>query len=90
MQLNLVAKLKWHRRTFHYTTPGKFRQIAWLPTFSLYNSTMTIIHTTESKEQQEKDRPELERLHASACKANPTWAFFGGILTIQGREYQVC
>lgn len=52
---------------------------------------MTIIHTTESKEQQDKDRAELERLHAAACKAEPTWAFFGGVLTTaEGREYQVC
>jgi hypothetical protein len=42
-----------------------------------------------SAEQMEKDRPALLRQHQSALKNDATWEFFGGVLTIEGRTYQV-
>ena len=49
-----------------------------------------VINTNCTKQQQEEDLPELEKLHAEAMKEEPTWAFFGGVLTVSnGNKYQV-
>ena len=51
---------------------------------------MRIIATECTKEQQEKDMPELVQLHAQALKTDMMWEFFGGILTLpNGNKYQV-
>jgi hypothetical protein len=50
---------------------------------------MKIIHTNATVEQSILDGPELERLHADAMRNSPTWAMFGGTLTVDGRDYQV-
>ena len=39
--------------------------------------------------QIKADMPKLLKMHEKAKKSNPTWAYFGGILTIEGRKYQV-
>lgn len=36
-----------------------------------------------------KDQSSLERKHVKALKKDPTWAFFGGVLSIGTRRYQV-
>ena len=52
---------------------------------------MRVISTECSKEQQEKDMPELLRLNEQAKKTELMWEFFGGTLTTQdGNRYQVC
>ena len=51
---------------------------------------MKVISTECSKEQQEKDMPELLRLNAQAVETEIMWGFFGGTLTTQdGNQYQV-
>jgi len=51
---------------------------------------MKIVSTKCSKEQQEKDMPELLRLNNEAVQAEIMWQFFGGSLTTQdGNIYQV-
>ena len=51
---------------------------------------MKIVSTKCSKEQQEKDMPELLRLNDEAVQAEIMWQFFGGSLTTQnGNIYQV-
>lgn len=49
--------------------------------------------TTSGKEvpikQIKKDWKQLKELHQKALKEQPTWSVFGGILTIEDREYQV-
>tara|TARA_R110002110_G_scaffold52020_2_gene151874 strand:+ start:63 stop:227 length:165 start_codon:yes stop_codon:yes gene_type:complete len=51
---------------------------------------MKIVSTECSKEQQEKDMPELLVMNAEALETEITWEFFGGILTTQdGNRYQV-
>lgn len=40
-------------------------------------------------EQIQADMPALEQEHTAACKAEPTWQFFGGIIVIGEHEYQV-
>ena len=51
---------------------------------------MKVISTECSKEQQEKDMPELLRLNNEAVEAEIMWGFFGGTLTTQdGNQYQV-
>jgi len=51
---------------------------------------MKVISTECSKEQQEKDMPELERIHSKACDEDITWQFFGGTITTpDGNVYQV-
>lgn len=50
---------------------------------------MKIISTNATKEQQEQDMPQLLEMHAKALRLDPTWAFFGGTLTIGDRNYQV-
>lgn len=51
---------------------------------------MLIVHTTETSEQTEKDRPLLEEAHKKALRDDVMWELFGGTLTIEGRSYQVC
>lgn len=43
-----------------------------------------------SPEQIQADYPKLKEIHAKAMKSDPLWEFFGGVLSIDGREYQVC
>ena len=55
---------------------------------------MTIISAIQnnsavSPEQIQKDMPELVRLHEDALKQEPLWEFFGGVITIDSRVYQV-
>jgi hypothetical protein len=42
-----------------------------------------------TQEQFEKDLPEIERQNRIALKESLTWKVFGGIITIDGRMYQV-
>jgi hypothetical protein len=42
-----------------------------------------------TQEQFEKDLPEIERQNEIALKESLTWKVFGGIITIDGRMYQV-
>jgi hypothetical protein len=46
-------------------------------------------HEDLTKEQIEADMPELVKKHEEALASEPTWKFFGGIITINGHEYQV-
>ena len=51
---------------------------------------MRIIATECTKEEQQKDMPELVRLHAHALKTDMMWEFFGGTITLpNGHKYQV-
>ena len=51
---------------------------------------MKVISTKCSKEQQEKDMPEILRLNEEAKKTEMLWEFFGGTLTLpNGNKYQV-
>ena len=51
---------------------------------------MRIIATECTKEEQQKDMPELAQLHAQALKTDMMWEFFGGIITLpNGNKYQV-
>jgi hypothetical protein len=50
---------------------------------------MKIIHTTATPEQQKMDRKDLIEANKKASKSSPTWDFFGGVLTVNGRKYQV-
>lgn len=50
---------------------------------------MRIIHTTATPEQQKKDHKALLEACKRASKTNPTWDFFGGVVTVNGRKYQV-
>lgn len=50
---------------------------------------MIIVHTKESEQQTQADLPELQRQHKKAMAADAMWGMFGGVLTIQGRVYQV-
>lgn len=43
-----------------------------------------------TQEQWEADYPILLERHKKALKSSPTWAFFGGTITIENRTYQVC
>ena len=36
-----------------------------------------------------KDLQYLRKKHIKALKSEPTWSFFGGVLTISNRRYQV-
>ena len=52
--------------------------------------TMKVISTKCSKEQQEKDMPEILRLNEEAKKTEMLWEFFGGTITLpNGNKYQV-
>jgi len=51
---------------------------------------MRIISTECTKEEQQKDMPELLRLNAEACETEMMWEFFGGTITLSnGHRYQV-
>ena len=51
---------------------------------------MKVIATECSKEQQEKDMPELLKMNAESKETEIMWEFFGGILITQnGNQYQV-
>ena len=51
---------------------------------------MKVISTKCSKEQQEKDMPEILRLNEEAKKTEMLWEFFGGTITLpNGNKYQV-
>ena len=51
---------------------------------------MKVISTECSKEQQEKDMPELLAMNAEALETEIMWVYFGGTLTtLEGRQYQV-
>lgn len=56
---------------------------------------MQVIHAVHddgrqiSKEQFHQDLPKLKELHKNALKKEITWEFFGGLLYIEDREYQV-
>jgi len=51
---------------------------------------MKIISTTATPEQQKADYKQLLAAHKRAMKEEPTWSWFGGVITINGRKYQVC
>jgi len=42
-----------------------------------------------SHEQIARDWPALKAKHDEAMAKDPTWPAFGGVLTVEGREYQV-
>lgn len=46
-------------------------------------------HEDLTKEQIEADMPALLKEHEAALASEPTWAFFGGIINLNGHEYQV-
>lgn len=48
-----------------------------------------IIGTNQTAEQTKKDLPAIQQAHNEELKINPTWRFFGGIITIENRDYQV-
>jgi hypothetical protein len=52
---------------------------------------MKIINAYDlTAEQIQADMPELLKAHEKACRNEPTWAFFGGIITLKnGHKYQV-
>jgi len=45
--------------------------------------------TSISKEQQIKDFPKLQEMNRKAQTQHPWWTAFGGVLRIEGRNYQV-
>jgi hypothetical protein len=47
-------------------------------------------HRELTTEQIQADMPELLKAHKKALNSEPTWNFFGGILTLGEHEYQVC
>lgn len=42
-----------------------------------------------STAQVKADWPQLKAAHEKALKEEPTWQFFGGVLTVNGHDYQV-
>lgn len=50
---------------------------------------MKIIWTNATPEQQKMDRKDLIEANKKARKSSPTWDFFGGVLTVNDRKYQV-
>jgi hypothetical protein len=42
-----------------------------------------------TQEQFDNDLPEIERQNRIALKESLTWKVFGGIITVDGRMYQV-
>lgn len=50
---------------------------------------MRIIWTNATKAQLERDMPRLLAMHKQALKEDPTWPFFGGILSIGAHRYQI-
>jgi hypothetical protein len=50
---------------------------------------MRIISTNATQEQAEQDYPSLLKAHKEALKEELTWDMFGGVITVNGRRYQV-
>ena len=51
---------------------------------------MRVIATECTKEEQQKDMPELRKMHAQALASEIMWEFFGGTITLpNGNKYQV-
>lgn len=50
---------------------------------------MKIIWTDATEAQLLKDTPKLLEIHERALKSDPTWAFFGGTITIGEHSYQI-
>lgn len=46
-------------------------------------------HEQLSREQIEADTPEIQRIHDEKCETDLTWPYFGGIVTVGDRKYQV-
>lgn len=42
-----------------------------------------------TQEQFQKDLPEIERQNRIALKESLTWKVFGGMISVEGRTYQV-
>ncbi len=42
-----------------------------------------------SPEQIQEDMPRIEKVHKFALFMDATWEFFGGVVTVEDREYQV-
>lgn len=53
---------------------------------------MKIINAYDlTTEQIQADMPELLKAYDKALADDPTWRFFGGVITLKnGHEYQVC
>jgi hypothetical protein len=45
---------------------------------------------TLTTKQIKLDWGKLKEAHEKALTSEPTWQFFGGILTVNGHTYQVC
>jgi hypothetical protein len=50
---------------------------------------MRIVWTNASIEQQQQDYEALLAAHKRAMEEELTWGMFGGIITINGHDYQV-
>lgn len=50
---------------------------------------MKIVSTNATPEEQKKDYKKLLAAHKQAMKEDLTWDMFGGVITIDGRRYQV-
>ena len=50
---------------------------------------MKIIWTDATEEQMKQDYDALLKAHKKALKEELTWDVFGGMITINGRRYQV-
>lgn len=50
---------------------------------------MRIIWTNATEDELKKDHAQLLRAHKRATKEELTWSAFGGIITVNGRKYQV-
>ena len=50
---------------------------------------MKIIWTDATEEQMKQDYAALLKAHKKALKEELTWDMFGGMITINGRRYQV-
>jgi len=50
---------------------------------------MKIISTNATEEQVKQDYKALLAAHKRAMREELTWDMFGGILTVNGRRYQV-
>ena len=55
----------------------------------LISATNTITHKALTTEEIKKDWEVLEEKNRRAKKEDPMWEFFGGVITIGDREYQV-
>lgn len=51
---------------------------------------VTLVHTNETAKQTQADWHKIENACREECeKPTSLWEFFGGIVTIEGRKYQV-